>query len=69
MSRYNGYSEEELYEGDMSGYIPSDAIGEMGYYAKKQKRESSVTTVAKAVLVVACIGLICAMIDCYIEEL
>lgn len=64
----NYYNEEDFYEGDQMGYLPHDTISEMEYHAKKQKSESNVANVAKAVLVVAMIGLVCAIIDFYIEK-
>lgn len=64
----NYYNEEDFYEGDHMGYLPHDTVEEMKYHAKEQKSESNVVNVAKAVLVVAMIGLICAIIDFYIEK-
>lgn len=68
MNRNQQYYEEEIYEGDYSERLPHDTIEEMEYHARKQKEESNVVNVAKAVLVVAMIGLICAIIDFYIEK-
>lgn len=70
MSKIRNEYEEELYSEEYEGgYLPHDTIGEMEYHAKKQKSESNAVNVAKAVLVVACIGLICAIIDYYIEQI
>lgn len=67
MSKNQQY-EEDFYEGEYSDYLPHDTIGEMEYHARKRREESNVANVAKAVLVVGCIGLICAIIDFYIEK-
>ena len=63
------YLEEEIYEGKFSEYLPHDTINEMEYQGRKSRSESNVSHVAKAVLVVACIGLVCAIIDYYVEQL
>lgn len=70
MNKNQQFYEEEIYEGDYMGeHLPHDTIGEMEYHAQKQKEENNAVNVAKAVLVVACIGLICAIIDYYVEKI
>lgn len=70
MSKIRNEFEEEMYEEEYAeGYLPHDTIGEMEYHGRKQKEENNAVKVAKAVLVVACIGLICAIIDYYIEQI
>ena len=61
--------EENFYERDFSDFRPHDSIEEMQYHGQRLKKESNVANVAKAVLVVACIGLVCAIIDYYVEQI
>ena len=70
MSRNHQMFEDEYYE-ECYGeeYFPHDTLSEMKYHARKQNEEKNVVKVAKAVLVVACIGLICAIIDYYVEQI
>lgn len=53
----------------MRDYLPHDTIGEMKCHARKLKNGTNAANVAKAVLVVACIGLICAIIDYYVDQI
>ena len=69
MNRNNQIWENGMDEDDYSAYLPHDTLEEMEYHARKEKEESNAVHVAKAVLVVACIGLICAIIDYYVEQI
>lgn len=59
----------EMDEEEYRAYLPTDSIEEMEYEDRKQRNENNVGNVARAVLVVALIGLVCAVIDYYVEKL
>ena len=70
MSRIRNEYEEELYDEESVGrYLPRDTISELEYHGRKQKEESNIVKIAKAVLVVGFIGLICGIIDYYVEQI